>query len=384
MKKLMIVAAASALVVCAKPVLAERQPIKIGAIIAMSGPMAFLGDNQAKSLRLLEEYSNKNGGIAGHPFKLTIYDSEGVGSKAVQLMLRLAVQDNVDVIIGPSSAGEAVLAQPIANEQKVPTISFTAAESVVRPVTPYFFKTSSTDRIDARKLLGSLKARGIHKLGFIYSADAYGNGGARMISELAPDFGIDLVTQETFGPRDTDMTPQILKIRKSLAQAMLIWSVNPGPTIILKNASALQFDKPIFLCSGAGSDELIKQAGASSEGAFATGFRMLAPDTLKEDKSQEQAKWLTERYKTQYGIKPSPFAGFAFDAWLIIEAALRKIEGPVTRVALRDAMENATACGPTDCYSYSAQDHNGLGDGATTLILMRVKGLQWVPTDGGS
>jgi len=82
---------------------AQEAEIRVGALIALSGPAAYLGDPVQKALKLLVENYNAKGGMVGRKMTLITYDTEANTGKAVQLYRRLVESDQVQVIIGPST-----------------------------------------------------------------------------------------------------------------------------------------------------------------------------------------------------------------------------------------------------------------------------------------
>ena len=117
-----------AILALASPLQAQEKVIKVGALIAISGPIAFIGDPQAKALQMIVDQKNADGGLAGSRIELTTYDTEGNATKASQLARRLIDSDKVDVVIGPSTTGESLAVKPIAQEAKVPNINFAGGE----------------------------------------------------------------------------------------------------------------------------------------------------------------------------------------------------------------------------------------------------------------
>src|ERR1700730_448649 len=322
-----------ALFASGSPLVAQTQePIKIGAIYATSGPAAFLGVPEERGLRMLAEDVNNAGGVKGRKIELTIYDTEGNGTKASQQFRRLTDSDKVHVVFGPSSSGESLLVLPIANESKTPIIMHAGTERVFAPFTPYGFNTSPTDRIVVEHLLGVFKEKGITKLGLMSAADGFGQSGANIVKELSKSFGIDLISHEEFNRQDTDMTAQVVRVKESGAQALLIWSALPGPSIILTNAGAIGFDKPIFNSYAAATRDLLTQSGPAANGTFVSAMRLLAPETLKpEDSVRPVVQKLFDEYKAKYGDTPAAFAAHGHDALLIVKAAAERIEGLLTR-----------------------------------------------------
>nr|WP_110378462.1 ABC transporter substrate-binding protein [Chelatococcus asaccharovorans] len=357
----------------------DPAPLKIGAIYATSGSANFLGIPEERGLRLLVEQLNAAGGIKGRKIELTVYDTEGNGTKAAQQFRRLVGSDKVDIVFGPSSSGESLLVLPIANEEEVPIIMHAGTEKVFTPPTPWAFNTPPSDRIVATDLLAKLKAKGINNVAVFSSADGFGQSGANVVKELAASEGVAVVSHEEFNRQDTDMTPQLLRIKGGKAEALIIWGALPGPSIILKNARAIGFDKPIYNSYAAATGELLTQAGPAAEGSFVTSMRLLAPQTLKEDDPvRPVVQKLYDDYKARWGDAPATYAAHSYDAMLITKAAIESIDGEITRKSLRDAIEKVSVKGGNGIYSFSPENHGGLNKNSLSMVLLVAKDGKWV------
>ena len=186
---------------------------------------------------------------------------------------------------------------------------------------------------------------------------------------------------EEFNRTDPDMTAQVLKVKDSPAQAVLVWSAFPAPTIIAKNAAAVGFKKPMYNSFAAASKDLLTQAGPAAEGSFVSSMRLLAPETLKDsDPMRPAVQKIYNEYKAKYNEPPATFAAHSHDALSIIEAAVKKINGPVTRDNLRAAMETVTVTGGNGIYRLSPTSH-GLQPDSQSMVLLVAKGGQWVVAD---
>jgi branched-chain amino acid transport system substrate-binding protein len=374
-----ILAAAAALFAAMS--LHAEEPIKIGAVYSTSGPGAFLGVPEERGARLKVDEINKAGGINGHKVELVVYDSEGNTGKAAQLARRLIESDNVVAIIGPSSSGESLQVLPIANELKTPLIAHAGTEKMTSPVTPYVFNTPPTDRVVAAHLLSVFKKRGITQIALLSAADGFGQSGANVVKELAPKYGVTIVKHEEFNRTDADMTAQVLKAKESPAQAMLVWSAFPAPTVIARNAAAVGYNKPMYNSFAAASKDLLVQAGPAAEGSFVSSMRLLAPESLRSNDAMRPAVMkIYNDYKAKYNEAPATFAAHSYDALSLIEAAVRKIHGPVTRDNLRAALETVTVTGGNGIYRLSPTSH-GLDPDSNSMVLLQAKGGQWVVSD---
>jgi len=361
--------------------LQAQETLKIGAIFSTSGPGAFLGVPEERGFRMKVDEINKAGGIGGRKIDVVVYDTEGNTGKAAQLARRLIESDQVIAIVGPSSSGESLQVLPIANELKTPLIAHAGTEKMTNPVTPWVFNTPPTDRVVAAHLLSVFKKRGITQLALLSAADGFGQSGANVVKELAPKYGVTIARHEEFNRTDADMTAQVLKAKDSPAQAMLVWSAFPAPTIIARNAAAVGYAKPMYNSFAAASKDLLVQAGPAAEGSYVSSMRLLAPDTLKaNDPMRPAVMKIFNDYKAKYNEAPATFAAHSHDAMSLIEAAVRKINGPVTRDNLRAALETVTVTGGNGIYRLSPTSH-GLDPDSNSMVLLQAKGGQWVVAD---
>lgn len=359
---------------------AQAGEIRIGGLVAASGPGAFIGTSERNALEMLVEQKNARGGIAGNRIRLFLYDTEGNSTVAAQQFRRLVESDNVHAVIGPSTTGESVVVRPTANEARVPLISMGGAEAIINPPTPYVFKVPPGDRVVAEHILGFMKAKAMKSVGLISSADGFGQAGASVVKEVAQRLGVQVAAAEEFGPRDTDMTPQVLRIRRANADAMLIWSVNPGPTIVLKNAAAVGYNKPVFNSYGATSQQLIEQAGAAAERSYVSSMRLLAPDTLAEDDPmREVVARLATDYRARFRAEPTTFVGHPHDALELIDRAVQTSGGQPDRERIAEAIRSGIAFpGANGQFRFTAQNHGGLDENSRSMVMLQVRGGRFV------
>jgi branched-chain amino acid transport system substrate-binding protein len=353
----------------------EKDPIRIGAMLALSGPAAVFGGPAEKALRVLVE-SLGSSGIGGHPVVLTVYDTEGQTTKAVQLFRRLVENENVHIVLGPSTSGESLAVVPLANQMEVPNITFGGAEPITKPTTPYVFATSPTDRMVVENLLTELRAKNLTKLALIYSLDAFGQSGGTITKELAKEYGVTIAAEETFNPQDVNMSPQLIRMRDAQPQAILIWSANPGPSIVMRNAIELGMKIPLYASYASGSRQFLTQTGSAAEGAFAPCYRVVSPETLSDsDPLKQPLIQFAKLYRERWNLDPDQTSGHSYDVILMLGEAIKAINGPITRKALRDGLETVKINGANGVRQLTPQDHRGLDK--TTVVMMQARGGRW-------
>jgi branched-chain amino acid transport system substrate-binding protein len=360
----------------AKPAAAEKlEPYKVGAIFAITGPASWLGEPERNTAVMMAEEINAAGGIDGHPLELIIEDTVGDEAKAVTAVKKLIEKDQVLAIIGPSRSGPSMAVVPIMEEAKVPLISCAAAEAIVvgedGKQRSWIFKTPQKDSDAARRILGHMKSKGYKKIAVITSTEGFGAEGRKQLLKLAPEFGIEIVADETYGPKDTDMTAQLAKIKATPAQAVVNWAIVPAQAIVCKNIKQLSMAIPLYQSHGFGNIKYARAAGEAAEGTIFPCGRLLAVDTLPADHPQKKVLAAYKAaYETKFKDDVSTFGGHAYDALELVVRALKQV-GP-DRAKIREAIENTKEfVGTGGVFHFSPQDHNGLDAGAFEMLIVK-------------
>src|SRR5512135_2623947 len=279
---------------------AGQSPIKVGAILAVTGPAAFLGAPEAKTLEMMVEDINKKGGIKGKKVELIIKDSGGSPEKALSFAKQLIEEDKVLAIIGPSTSGETMKIKNVAEEGKTILLSCAAAEVIVNPVAKYVFKTPQNDSFAVIKIFDQMKKMKISKIGVLSSNTGFGQAGKAQIEKMAPQHGLQIVANEVYDKAATDLTAELTKVKTSGAQAIVNWSIEPAQAIVIKNARQIGFKAPIFQSHGFGNIKYVQAAGPAADGVIFPSGRLLVADVLPKSNPQ---KAVLLKYKTDYESK---------------------------------------------------------------------------------
>ncbi len=350
-----------------------NEPIRIGALFSVTGPASFLGEPERNTLEMLVKDANAKGGIKGHKIELIVYDTQGDATKAVQLATKLIKNDKVSVIIGPSTTGETMAVIPVVEKEKIPLISCAAGIKIIEPVKRYVFKTPANDHVAAEKIFTYMLAKKQKNVALMTVTDGFGSSGREQLKDMAKKMGISVVADETYGPKDTDMTAQLTKIKGSKADAIICWGTNPGPAIVTRNVKQLGIKIPLYQSHGVASKKYIELAGnENAEGVILPAGKLTVFDKLK--KTDQQFKLLkdyNQDYKKNFNVEASTFGGYAYDSFLLVSEALKT---GVSSEQIRDGLEGVKKLvSISGIYNMSPSDHNGLDISAFEMIKI-VKG----------
>ena len=349
--------------------------IRIGGLFSVTGPAAFIGDPAKKTLEMLVKETNRKGGINGMKVETVIYDTGGDPTKAVQLATRLIKDDNVTVIVGPSTTGESMAVIPRVEKAKIPMISSAAGGKIVDPVKQWVFKTAASDHIAVEKLLNYVHSKNQKRIALLTVSDGFGTSGREQLKAYAAKQGFTIVADEVFAPKDTDMTPQLTKIRSIKPDALICWALNPGMAIITRSIKQLDIKLPLYMSHGTATIKYIELAGEAADGVVHPAGKMAIYDSLPH--SDPQAKLLNDyyvEYKKLYGEEATTFGGYAYDAFQLIVSAVKK--GNTTPEQIRNGIEQSkNIASVSGIFTMTPKDHNGLD--LSSLVMVKIIKGKW-------
>ncbi|MEO8752369.1 MAG: ABC transporter substrate-binding protein [Casimicrobiaceae bacterium] len=355
-----------------------EEPIRIGSVLSLTGPAAFLGDPELKTLKLYIERINAGGGVLGRKLELTHYDDGSDASKANTFAKRLIEQDKVDFVLGGTTTGSTMAMVPLLEKAGLPFISMAGGVAIIEPVKKWVFKTPHTDRMAAEKVFEDMKKRGIGRVALLSETSGFGQSGRKETQAVAARAGITLVGDETYGPKDTDMTAQLTKLRNAEGvQALFVVGLGQGPAIVTRNVQQLGIKLPLYHAHGVASDEFIKLAGASAEGVRLPAAALIVAKQLPASDPQKAVVMAYDKaYRDRYKEDVSTFGGHAYDALMILTDAIKRAGG-IDRAKVRDAIEQThNYMGTAGLVNLSPADHLGLE--LTAFRMLEIRDGDWV------
>ena len=354
-------------------------PIKIGSVLSVSGPAAFLGDPELKTLQMYVEKINAEGGVLGRKLELVHYDDGSDAAKANSFTKRLIESDKVDILIGGTTTGATMAMAPLVDKASLPFISLAGAVVVIDPVKKWVFKTPHTDRMAAEKVFEDMKKRGITKVGLLSETSGFGASGRKETQTVAAKYGITLVADETYGPKDTDITAQLTRIKSVPGvQAVFVFGLGQGPAVVTKNYGQLGMSAlPMYQSHGVASDEYLKLSGKAAEGVrLPTPALLIANALPAADVQKAVVTGYDKMYKDKYKVDPSTFGGYALDALNLSVDAIKRAGG-TDREKVRAALETTKGfVGTTGVFNMTPANHMGLDLSAFRMV--EVKNGDWV------
>lgn len=354
---------------------------KIGVLLALTGPYAALGTAEQDSIKLFADTVNAKGGINGHKLEIVVADTASNESQAVNQFRKLATQDNVVAVVGPSSSGEAIATKPVSLSLKIPIIAPASSMAIITPVAEakYSFKEFPSTELSLKAQLEYIKSQGLKRVAIIAANNGYGQEPVKTLPGMVGEFGLELVGSATFAPDATTVTSQLSSLVGKKPDVTLVWAVNPANAIVAKSAKEINYPGLLFNSPGAATDNYIKVGGAAVEGTLIQGSKVAVPSAIESSDPQYKAlQGLLEAWKTKHPDAPSQYAANGWDCMLLLQQALeggKIVPGgkQETRDKIRDSLENNVKDLPgiNAVYTFGADSHGPTG--ITGLAVLSVK-----------
>ncbi len=376
MFKLRLAVGAAVLAASLQAGAAGKEPLKVGAILAVTGPASNLGAPEARTLEMLVAELNAKGGVDGRRIELVVKDSAGAPEKAVSFAKQLMEEDKVFAIIGPATSGETLAIKGIVEEGKTLLLSCAAAEVIVNPVAPHVFKVAPKDSYAVEMIFRRMKKMGVKRIGLLSSNTGFGKAGKEQVEKLAPAAGIEIAVSQVYDKGATDLTADVTNLKAAKVDAVLNWSIEPAQSIVIKNIRQIGLSVPVFQSHGFANVQYAKAAGAAAEGVIFPASRIVVAESLgPSDRQKPVVASYKAAYEKRYKEDVSTFGGHAYDALGILVRAVK--EAGLDREKVRSTIENMQGfVGTAGVFNFSPADHNGLAIDAFEMIT--VKGGKFV------
>jgi len=342
----------------------EEGVIKIGVIVAETGPASTLGSAQAKTVELLQKQLDEAGPIDGKKIQLIKQDYETNDTKAVVAMDKL-ISEDVVAVIGATQSSTTMAIIPKAIEKKLPLLTIAPIESE----SEYVYSMAQSTTVIAMPIVEYLKKNNIKNVAWVNASDGFGVTGKPAFEALAKENGIEIIAHEEFDATATDMTIQLTKVRKKDPEAIIVWSRTPGAGIIARNFKAMNFDIPMIQSTAAANQGFLEQVKDNNENIMVVGSKLSVIDQLPDSDQKEMLKAFSDAYKKEFNSEPDLFAAHLLDGVNVVVKAIKA--GNVTSEDIHTYLQNDLGkyLGATGTFDFGVSQASPEPDGISVLSI---------------
>ena len=323
-----------------------------------------IGTPMKEAFIALADDFNKKGGLKGRPIQLYIEDDQSNPTNGVVAATKLVKDVKVAILMGPTITDTGMAMIPIAEQEQVP---FAITGPVIIPLKKWVFQVTPSDSLNLAYMLeyavDHMKAK---RIAVLHDTANFGMTGWKVVqSEIKRYPGASVVIEEKFDVTDTNMIPQLTKIKAANADIILCQSTGAASAVIAKNYKQLGVKTPLLAPPSVATPDFFQIAGAIAEESkwifltamLTVGEQIPPDDTWRKTLYEPFKKIMQEKYGD--GRPINVFHSVAHDDIKVVMEAL-KAAGSDDRAAIRDALEKVRYVGLNGTYSFTPDDHRGI------------------------
>jgi branched-chain amino acid transport system substrate-binding protein len=267
---LQIGAATAAVAALPATVAAQPKPIKLGYVAPLSGRLASYGVSASPGIAFMAKQINAAGGIkslGGAKLEILNVDTKGDTKVTISEIERLINDEEVAGVIGPFSSLDAIAANPLADQYKIPFISpFWTSEKAFALNTRYArtlnitSDTYSNSSVHMLKHLQDKHGLAGKRVGLVYDNSEFGRTIAIGVKTRLEKVGVTPVIDLPITPPVTDLSPSILRLRDSGADVILGVLYFNEVVLYFRAADTLGYKVPVIGCASGYTDTRLPDA----------------------------------------------------------------------------------------------------------------------------
>ena len=324
---------------------AAEDPIKIGVVSHLTGPLAG-GEavTHIPNIELWVKQVNDRGGLrvdgGQRLVEIITYDDKTDPVEHIKAVQRLATQDEVDFMLSPYGTGFNIAAAPIYAKYNYPLIAVSAITDKIPVLSerfPNMFFTlgSTTGFVEGvRDTLVKMRDEGAigNKIAMVNVADAFGIELADKARTILTEAGFDIVYDKSYPLGTPDISPVVKGAKASEPDAFVAWSYPPDTFALTEQAIIEDFRVNAFYTAVATAFPAYSaKFGSKIEGNLGAGG--VNPDTDAMQAYREAHSMVTGN-EADYWASATYYASLQ-----ILEQAIEGV-GTIDRGATIDYIKN--------------------------------------------
>lgn len=337
----------------------DDAPIKIGAILDLSGPTSVWGNAVNRGAQLAVDLINADGGVLGRQLELVSYDVKLSPQEAITAYNRLADQDGAVAVVGPPISNIGLSIAPVSENNSLPVVgSFIDPRATTQengqPWRNMFLMQPSSVQYSEIIADFALMELNLENLAIMYDqSNAFSVSLVEPFREYVQAHGGSIAIEVNYRSGDRDFRTQLNQIRNSGADGVYLPIYIQEAVLTLQQAEQVGLDMPII----GGLD-------------FAPPFTDLLPDATLADgiyvannysETEPQLVSVREAYVEKFGEEPINKAYLGYDKVLIIVDAIRRAGSADPEAVSAAIAETAGLRGTTGILTISPETHRPVG-----------------------
>ncbi len=297
----------------------EKQPIKFGVIVPLTGPCAKPGTSMKQGVELAVEEINAAGGIEGRKLQPLVEDDASVPTQSVAAAEKLTTKDEVLFVIGAYNSACVLAHMKVTEREKTPQIDPVAvAEAITSSGNKWMFRNCATNPMQVSQLCDYVfKNTAVRNMAVIHENTDYGKGIADVFIQSTQKYGGKILAVEAYNPGDTDFYAQLTRIKAANPEGLCIGGNLTEGAQICRQAKELKINAQLYAMGGCSTPEFDQLAAGANEGMIVTSY-------FEAESANPLARDFIAAFKKKFDKDPDMFAAASYEAVYIAKEAISK------------------------------------------------------------
>ena len=308
--------------------------IKVGLIVAMTGPQASTGKQIEAAVKL---YMQQHGDtVAGKKIEVILKDDAAVPDNTKRIAQELIVNDKVNFIAGFAVTPTALAVAPLISQAKVPAVIMAAGTSIITERSPYFVRTSFTLPQSSTIIADWALKNNVKKVVTLVSDYAPGIDAQDSFKAVFTQGGGQVVAELRVPLANPDFAPFLQRARDASPDAIFVFVPSGHGGTFMKQYVERGLDKGGIKLIGPGDvvdDDLLPGMSDAAIGVVTAHMYSAAHNSPTNKAYVEAFK------KANNGLRPNFMSVGGYDGMHVIYEALKKTNGSTDGDALVNAMK---------------------------------------------
>ncbi len=311
---------------------ARAEPLKIGALMPMTGDLQAFGEADLTGIQFAAQQINAAGGVNGQDVEVIVADTQTTPQAGVDAAQKLINIDGVHAIVGALSSGVTIpVARTVTSREGVAQISNASTSPTITTLedNDFLFRSVPSDAYQGVALAALVEEKGIANVSIMYVNNDYGQG---LADAFTGAFGGEVSASIAFEQGQASYRGELQQAATGNAEALVLIAYPESGSVILRQSLEGGYLDRFIFTDGMKAPEIVERVGAQFlNGAFGT---------VPQAKDTEGLRVFREAYIAEYGQLPGkPYYDTAYDAAFAIALAAQKA-GSNDREAIRDNLRD--------------------------------------------
>jgi ABC-type branched-subunit amino acid transport system substrate-binding protein len=353
-----------------------RPPIKMGAMIPLTGGGATVGESGQIAVELAVKNINAAGGIGGRQIQLVIGDYQTEATVGVSEAKRLIFQEKIELLVGPTYSQVTLAVLPLQNEAKIPSVNVSGTEKLTPAVGPYAFSMLANAEAQSKVMVDhAVKSMKVKSAAILSDSGAQAKTAVEAIKAELAARDVKVAGVQEYQYRQTDMTPQLLALKRGNPDVILLYTSNGEDTgNMVKSLNELGWNIKVVGSFGATfSGPALKIAGKDAyKNTVAVNYKGFSycPSEPVSKSFQDFVAQVKAFKPEAFDRQPLSYLSLWYDAVYVLKAAVEgtggKTDGPSVAAWLETNSKSFR--GINSGLTASKSTHFLIGQDALTIV----------------